>query len=87
MSRNIVEFPVTADEVIRAIDSSIHNLEGLIGGNDGYCLWGIKEFLIANPPALATIVNRLDIRPKPVVVHSQLLEASAATDPQLWNWS
>lgn len=90
MSRNLHEFPITPAEVIGSIDSAIYKVREEIGGNDGFIMHVMKEYLIANPAALASIVNRCanwTKLPQPVVAKVRTQEDIDMLNPQLWNWA
>lgn len=64
MSRNILEYPITPDEVHSAVKRAFddHAVKQLIGGNDGYILHHIGETLAQNPEFLGAVVEACRIK-------------------------
>lgn len=61
--RNIEQYPITAQEVMDAIATALQREmdDDRVGGIDGICLEGIRNYLIDNPRAVATIVESLKV--------------------------
>lgn len=55
--RNLLEFPLTPQEAVDAIDQSIEKYKGQVGGLEPYALHVVKSFIFANKELFDNYIN------------------------------
>jgi hypothetical protein len=57
--RNIIQYPILAQDVLDALEHSIRAQDGTIGGVDQFVLYEIKKMFVENPRLIDELTTKI----------------------------